>query len=563
MGQCSCVSLNNPNKPNSNSNGHNKYSSKSSRNNKPQHNNLLTTKPSADSLLNTNIDQSPSSLRNNHFNKSSTKTSRRSRNFGTNELSFKVNSEILVNRNLNSQKNSYKILEKLGEGSYGVVWKVKHRKSNLIRAMKKITKMNSKNETVKEIINEIEVLKKLDHPNIVKIFEFFIENDGYYLITEFCEGGELFDAIKQNGSFSEPVAANIMYQIFNAIFYCHFTNNIIHRDLKPENILINSKDERNGFYDIKIIDFGAAKIYEKNKDEKKIIGSPYYIAPEVLMKSYNEKCDIWSCGVILYILLSGRAPFTGHKDGEVLLKIKQGKYDLKRKPFDRISVEAKDLIKNCLELNKDKRISAERALKHPWFNKHETKKYFCDIDEHFLRKIINNIVKYKPKNKLQQLALAYLVHNLPELEEIKLINKIFVMFNTNRNGKLTKDETKKALFKYLIHNYKTKNQIEQHTDEIFRRIDNDGNGYIECEEFARAGIDKNIFREQGVLKLAFNYLDKDGSGEISIGELKEVFQITSAEDEQELWDLVRSVDQDCNGQISYKEFRDVMYKIID
>ena len=490
-------------------------------------------------------------------------TTRRTRS-QTTERDLAVNSELIVNCNRNSQKDSYKIMEKLGEGSYGTVWKVKQRKTHLIRAMKKITKnTNSRSETINEIINEIELLKKLDHPNIVKIFEFFIEPDGYYLITEYCGGGELFDAIKKNGTFSEPVAANIMYQIFNAINYCHQTNNIIHRDLKPENILIVSKDESTGFYTVKIIDFGTAKIYEKNKNENKIIGSSYYIAPEVLMKNYNEKCDIWSCGVILYILLSGRAPFTGQKDGDVLQKIKQGHYDLKRKPFDKISMEAKDLIKKCLEMNKNRRISAKEALNHPWFAKNNTKAYFCQVTDYFLQKTIENIRNYKPKNKIQELALTYLVHNLPELDEIKLINKIFNLFNTNNNGKLTKEETKEGLNKYLFHNYKNKIQIEKQTEEIFKRIDNDNNGFIECEEFARAGLDKNIFRAPNVLKFAFEFIDKDHSGEITIDELKEVFHITEVEEVAMLKELIRSMDQDSNGQISYKEFQDMMLKIID
>ena len=571
MGQCPCTSVKQTNpKPRSKSSTH----VTKSVNAHVHHPKNTSSKHSLENSYhnNNNKDHSFSSSRNNRLSTSpsnsffqrNTNTNRRGRNFSSSERSFTVNSEILVNRNHNSQKDSYKILEKLGEGSYGVVWKVKQRKSNLIRAMKKITKnMNSKNDTVNEIINEIEVLKKIDHPNIVKIFEFFIEVDGYYLITEYCGGGELFDAIKKNGSFSEPVAANIMYQIFNAINYCHSTNHIIHRDLKPENILIDSKDEQTGFYSIKIIDFGTAKIYEKNKNENKIIGSSYYIAPEVLMKNYNEKCDIWSCGVILYILLSGRAPFTGHKDREVLQKIKQGRYDLKRKPFDNTSVEAKDLIKRSLEMNKNKRINAKDALNHPWFIKHNTKDYFCKVNDRFLRKTIDNISHYKPKNKLQQITIAYLVHNLPELEEIKLINKVFALFNTSNNGKLSKEETKRGLMKYMSHNLKNKAQIEQYTEEIFKRIDNDENGFIECEEFARAGIDKNIFRASNILKFTFDYLDKDKSGQITIDELKEVFKISNPEDENELWDLIRSVDQDCNGQISFKEYKDVMIKIIE
>ena len=460
MGICYCKSSENANNRSLNqSNRTGKYSKES-----------LSEKPIPRPMLKNKIRPSSSSSR-----RSPQSTTRRSRS-QTTERDLAVNSELIVGCNRNSQKDSYKIMEKLGEGSYGTVWKVKQRKTNLIRAMKKITKnTNSKSETVNEIINEIELLKKLDHPNIVKIFEFFIEPDGYYLITEYCGGGELFDAIKKNGCFTEPVAANITYEIFNAINYCHQTNNIIHRDLKPENILIVSKDESTGFYTVKIIDFGTAKIYEKNKNENKIIGSSYYIAPEVLMKNYNEKCDIWSCGVILYILLSGRAPFTGQKDGDVLQKIKQGHYDLKRKPFDKISMEAKDLIKKCLEMNKNRRISAKEALNHPWFAKNNTKAYFCQVTDYFLQKTIENIRNYKPKNKIQELALTYLVHNLPELDEIKLINKIFNLFNTNNNGKLTKEETKEGLNKYLFHNYKNKIQIEKQTEEIFKRINTNYN----------------------------------------------------------------------------------------
>ena len=292
------------------------------------------------------------------------------------EKDLKVNAGLVVNCNSENPKDKYKILKKVGEGGYGTVWKVQHIKTGLIRAMKRIPKVRKKNVKVEEIINEIETLKKLDHPNIVKIFEFFVEADGYYLITEYCNYGELFDVIKEKGFLSEEIAANIMYQIFSAVYYCHSTSNIIHRDIKPENILIESIDQNTHFYNIKIIDFGTAKIYEKNKNEDKIIGSAYYIAPEVLNKNYNEKCDIWSCGVILYILLCGKVPFNGKNDSEILQKIKGGKYDLNRHPFESVSDEAKDLIKKCLDLNVNRRINARSALNHKWFRNLETKKYY-------------------------------------------------------------------------------------------------------------------------------------------------------------------------------------------
>ena len=140
-----------------------------------------------------------------------------------------------------------------------------------------------------------------------------------------------------------------MYQVLSAVFYCHNIN-IIHRDLKPENILVEKEENEEGFSNIKIIDFGTAKIFDKDKSEQKVIGTAYYIAPEVLAGKYNEKCDIWSCGVIMYILLCGRPPFGGDED-EIIENIKKGEYDLAEEPWNRISYEAKDLIKSMIELN--------------------------------------------------------------------------------------------------------------------------------------------------------------------------------------------------------------------
>ena len=478
------------------------------------------------------------------------------------EKDLKVSAGLVVNCNSENPKDKYKILKKVGEGGYGTVWKVQHIKTGLIRAMKRIPKVRKKNVKVEEIINEIETLKKLDHPNIVKIFEFFVEADGYYLITEYCNYGELFDVIKEKGFLSEEIAANIMYQIFSAVYYCHSTSNIIHRDIKPENILIESIDQNTHFYNIKIIDFGTAKIYEKNKNEDKIIGSAYYIAPEVLNKNYNEKCDIWSCGVILYILLCGKVPFNGKNDSEILQKIKGGKYDLNRHPFESVSDEAKDLIKKCLDLNVNRRINARSALNHKWFRNLETKKYFSEVNEFFLHSVIENLISYSPKNKLQEIALTYLVHNFPNLDEIKNINKIYCLLNKSKNGQLTKKEMKKYLSQYIP----STSQLELDTkiESIFSNIDNDNNGFIEFEEFARAGINKKIFLDEKVLHFVFDFIDKDLSGEITLHELKEVFGLQhDSEAEKVLVNLIKEIDLDGNGRISFNEFKYMITHIIN
>lgn len=303
---------------------------------------------------------------------------RRQKNTIDNECDIRVDNDIIVNKVDGAPSENYDIKKKLGEGSYGVVWKVEHKQTGLTRAMKKIIKNpRSKNDSEKEIMNEINILKKMDHPNIVKIFEFYNTPEGYYLITEFCSEGELFNEIVDNAPFSEDAAARIMYQIFSAVNYCHGMN-IIHRDLKPENILIEKKEGKK--YNIKIIDFGTAKLYEKNKSEKKVIGSSYYIAPEVLTENYNQMCDLWSCGVILYILLSGKAPFSGKTDSIILEKIKIGKYNMNIKAFENISSEVKDLIQNLLQKSPNKRLTASKALEHSWFKKLNVKSNVMETD---------------------------------------------------------------------------------------------------------------------------------------------------------------------------------------
>jgi calcium-dependent protein kinase len=485
---------------------------------------------------------------------------RRQKNTIQNEDDIQINNDLIVNKIEGAPSEYYDIKKKLGEGSYGVVWKVEHKQTGLTRAMKKIIKNpRAKSESDKEILNEIDILKKMDHPNIVKIFEFYNTPDGYYLITEFCPDGELFNEILENAPFPEPIAANIMYQIFSAVNYCH-SMNIIHRDLKPENILIEKKEGKN--FNIKIIDFGTAKIYEKNKSEKKVIGSSYYIAPEVLTENYNQMCDLWSCGIILYILLSGKAPFSGKSDSIIIEKIKIGKYDMNIKHFENISSEVKDLIVNLLQKTVSKRLTAQKALDHAWFKKLKTKSNIIETGVEKIQKSLENIKKYKPELKLQQVVIAYLVHNIPQLQIIKDAYKIFLTYDENMDGKITKKEMVKV-FKNIL---KLNTKVDEEVDNIFKKLDNDNNGYIEYEEFVRASIDKEIFTKEEILQFAFKFFDKDDSGEITVEELKAVFCIGKDKNreisEKVLDDIITKIDTDGDKVISYQEFKDMMKKII-
>lgn len=197
----------------------------------------------------------------------------------------------------------------LGKGGFGEVKKVIHKLTNNARAMKIIKRDNVDESFMAALNSEIKILQMLDHPNIVKLYEVYQDPKNIYMITEYLEGGELFDMILKSRNFNENIAAKIMKQVLSAVAYCH-SKKIVHRDLKPENLLLASNDS----FEIKVIDFGLSRTFSPDKSMYSKMGTPFYIAPEVLKKKYNEKCDIWSCGVILYILLSGNPPFNGKND---------------------------------------------------------------------------------------------------------------------------------------------------------------------------------------------------------------------------------------------------------
>ena len=464
-----------------------------------------------------------------------------------------INSQLVVSNNRENVFKQYKILKKIGEGSYGVVWKVKHKKTNLIRAMKKIKKnIKNRNDTTKDIINEIELLRKLDHPNIVKIFEFFNEPDGYYLITEFCSGGELFDEIKKKKYFPENIAANIMYQIFNAINYCHTFGKIIHRDIKPENILIVNHDEMTGFYTIKIIDFGTAKIYEKNKNENKIIGSSYYIAPEVLQKNYNEKCDIWSVGVILYILLCGYPPFNGKNNRELYNEIQFREPDFSGEEWETVSEDAKKLIKMCLIKDMNKRPTSKEILKNKWL-RINGKTLSNSLSQSFVKSFNKSVVKkmafFVKENKLKQAVLKFITTQFDLEKEEEELRKIFKQFDINNDGIITKKEFKSQLIKIY-----GENNSEEITRKIFPKIDVDNSGEISYNEFLTCLIDTKKVLTVDKLDKAFKLFDKDNSGKLSIKEIKNVFGGTDKQ-----WEKIFSeVDQNNDGEVDFEEFKILM-----
>ena len=475
-------------------------------------------------------------------------------------LSINLTNEVIVSQSNKNPSDDYKRLKFLGEGSYASVYCVENKITGAQRAMKILSKSeNYSAEDDKEILNEINILRTLDHPNILKIFEFYSSKESYSLVTELCNGGELFQEIIDNGPFNENYSAYVMFQIFSAINYCHGMK-IVHRDLKPENILIVDRNE-NGLPRVKIADFGTSKMFEKGVVQKKVVGSSYYIAPEVLKKHYDEKCDIWSCGVIMYILLSGRPPFPGDSDREIMDKVAIGKYDLEESPFDQLSNAGKDLIKKLLIKDPKKRITASEALNHAWFKENKSKELFNRIkDQSILKKLIKNLKAYHRDSIIQKTALAYLVHNFPQMKDVVNACKLFNQIDVNGDGKINKDELLKGL-----QNKIKSDTLKKDVDIIFHNIDMDNNGYIEYEEFVRGAVSKEHFMNTKVIEFAFRYFDKDGSGEITFDEIEAVFK-DSIQDKSKVHEslkkIIAEVDTNGDGIISFNEFADIMKKML-
>lgn len=240
---------------------------------------------------------------------------------------LKIDVSSFVGRGKGNIKDHYIMEDQLGKGAFGFVRLATHRVTNQKRAVKTIHKNSIINDTEEraKFISEIEILRKTDHPNIVKLYEFYEDEEHYHLVTEVVKGGELFDYIIKSKMLSEKIAAHFMRQLLSAVLYCH-QKNIVHRDLKPENLLLETSGPD---ATLKVIDFGTSAICEPTKNLTQKYGTAYYIAPEVLRKDYNEKCDIWSCGVILYILLSGKPPFYGRNDRDIIRRVEKGEYSMK------------------------------------------------------------------------------------------------------------------------------------------------------------------------------------------------------------------------------------------
>ena len=469
-----------------------------------------------------------------------------------------INNDIIISRSEGNIVDKYEKIKLLGEGSYGKVWLVKHKILQKLFALK-IIKRKHDIYFNNKVQKEIQILKKLDHPFILKIIEFNSTSSEYHIITDYCQNGELYTEINHKGKFTEREASFIIYQILLAINYCHKMG-IVHRDIKPENIMIERK-ELDGLLRVKLIDFGVAKIFSLNVNHKTIAGSSIYMAPEVLRANYNESCDLWSIGVILYILLIGQPPFFGKNENEISQAIKTGKYDINNKQYLSLSQNAKDLIAKLLKYNPQERITALEALNHPWFNTPDIANINY-LDNGKIIELLSNLDKYKSYNIIKCVILAYLVHINSDIKEYIEAGKLFNSLDMDHDGKLDKNELINGFMKYL--NLSQSDALNK-VNAIFINIDSDKSGFISTEEFIRGCISPDIFYSPNYLKIAFDYFDKNSDGNVSINEMEEIFGQNSnlgSQAKMKLQNLFNQIDINKDGFISFDEFSSVIKSII-
>eukprot|EP00929_Paragymnodinium_shiwhaense_P073254 TRINITY_DN3728_c0_g2_i1.p1 TRINITY_DN3728_c0_g2~~TRINITY_DN3728_c0_g2_i1.p1 ORF type:complete len:594 (+),score=123.88 TRINITY_DN3728_c0_g2_i1:110-1891(+) len=457
----------------------------------------------------------------------------------------------------------FKMGELLGRGGFGTVFSATRKgqngtttdeEKNRPLAVKRVQKVRTTN--IQRFNLEISIMKSLDHPNIIKLYNVFQDNRCIYLVMELCTGGELFDRIVQAKTFSEKRAATVMQQILRAVFYMHH-HGVAHRDLKPENFILQTPEpiEKNT---LKVIDFGLSSRFEFGELLTEKVGSARYAAPEVLTGKYTELADLWSCGVILYILLCGRPPFYGKTDAQTLAMSRKGVVSFQSQIWSQVSEDAKRFVQALLTLDVKKRPNSEQALNNVWIQGQAPKAEDTVLPSSF----IDNLRRFKSHNDLKKAALQIIARQLTE-PQIASLRKAFVAMDDNGDGLLTEVELHKGIEVGLGGAGCTVGELK----DLVAEVDTDGSGFVDYSEFIAAALDERHYIEEDACWAAFRVFDRDGDGKITLSELKQVLLHDKASTDhplectlgaKALEELIRQVDSDGDGQIDFQEFLAMM-----
>ncbi|KAH7512276.1 hypothetical protein FEM48_Zijuj12G0073500 [Ziziphus jujuba var. spinosa] len=442
-------------------------------------------------------------------------------------------------------KEYYNLGEKLGHGQFGTTFRCVEKATGKEYACKSIAKRKLlTREDVEDVRREIQILHHMaGNPNVISIKGAYEDAVAVHVVMELCAGGELFDRIIKRGHYTERKAAQLTRTIVGVIQACHALG-VMHRDLKPENFLFVNDQEDSP---LKAIDFGLSVFFKPGEIFHDVVGSPYYVAPEVLRKRYGPEADVWSAGVILYILLSGVPPFWAESEQEIFEEVLHGDLDFTSDPWPNISESAKDLVRNMLVRDPKKRLTAHEVLCHPWIQDDGVAP-----DMPLDSAVLVRLKQFSAMNRLKKMALRIIAENLSE-EEIAGLKEMFKMIDTDNSGQITFEELKDGLRRFGA------NLTESEIYQLMQAADVDNSGTIDYGEFIAATLHLNKIDREDHLFAAFSYFDKDGSGYITQDELEKACEEFGIEDVH-LEEMIREVDQDNDGRIDYNEFVAMMQK---
>lgn len=449
----------------------------------------------------------------------------------------------------------------IGAGGYGKVYVATDRDfGNKKVAIKKVSKnMCMANDSRMESLRkEVRIMQELDHPNICKLLETYETHQVMYFVMECCEGGEVFDRIMDTGQISEDQTSHIIRQVASALLYAH-TRGIAHRDLKPENICFVDSDPNNT--QVKVIDWGLGFYFGQGR-MCSAVGSLTYAAPEVLeagKKEYGSACDLWSVGVLAYVMLCGRPPFWGNHT-EQLKKMKQEDFPMKGSPWDSISPDCKTFIKALLKRDPTRRLPIEQVLQHPWLQSSSQDRQ-SSFSEDQQRDVMRNLQQFKNNSVFFSMCITSVARQLDH-SSLRDVHRVFAELDSNGDGVLSLKEVKDGFEKLYGANSPETQQVE----EMFEKLDLDGSGTIDYTEFCAAGIGEQMTNQEHVLHAAFRAFDvSDDNGAITKDEIAKVLKKA---DVQKAWtpevcdqvaqEIMDKFDDDHNGEITFDEWLRLM-----
>ncbi|KAK8598177.1 hypothetical protein V6N13_095565 [Hibiscus sabdariffa] len=465
----------------------------------------------------------------------------------------------VLGRPMEDVKTAYNIGKELGRGQFGVTHLCTHKQTGEQFACKTIAKRKLSNkEDIEDVRREVQIMHHLTgQANIVELKGAYEDKQSVHLVMELCAGGELFDRIIAKGHYTERAAATLLRTIVQIVHTCH-SMGVIHRDLKPENFLLLNKEENSP---LKATDFGLSVFYKPGEEFKDIVGSAYYIAPEVLKRKYGPEADIWSIGVMLYILLSGVPPFWAESENGIFTAILRGHVDFSSAPWPKISAQAKDLVKKMLTLNPKQSYGSHvicmilnsgyivwPSTEHPWIEV-DGEAPDTPLDN----AVLSRLKQFKAMNQFKKVALRVIAGCLSE-EEIMGLKEMFKGMDTDNSGTITLEELRQGLAKQgtKLSEYEVK--------QLMEAADADGNGTIDYDEFITATMHMNRMDREEHLYHAFQHFDTDNSGFITTEELEQALREYGMHDGRDIKEILSEVDTDHDGRINYDEFVAMMKK---